>query len=76
MLLTISILWFWILLEEMNELKEAYWRNVSRLQQLVSGTKVRKQKIFPPFWFYKTFSQPGRPLGFTYADHKKIIKYI
>ena len=35
----------WILLEEMNEFREDYWRNVSSLQQLVSGTKVRKQKF-------------------------------
>ena len=33
----------WLLLENMNESKEGYWHNVSCLQQLVCGTKVRKQ---------------------------------
>ena len=29
-----------LLLEDMNESEEAYWRNVSCLQQLVCGTQV------------------------------------
>ena len=38
----------------MNRFKEAYWRNVYRLQQLINGTEVRKLKYFL-FLFFKIF---------------------
>ena len=55
-----------LLLEDMNESEEAYWRNVSCLQQLVCGTQVRKQwhVYWPKLKFQKKSSQKFEKCNF------------